>query len=348
MPRFIQLHLLTAYPPSNPNRDETGRPKSAIFGGQERLRISSQCLKRAWRTSDIFQNALEGHLGTRTRVLGRQISEQLQAKGFSPDEARKAAEPIAEQFGKLKSGETVQTEQAAHFSPEELAAINALVAEIARGKKPELNELKALVQKRHTAADIALFGRMLASRPEANTDAAVQVAHAITVHRCAVENDFFTAVDDLNRPADTGSAFMGDAYFGAGLYYLYLCIDSALLLENLGGDEALAKTTLEALVEAAATVAPSGQQNRSGSRVRASYVLAEKGDQQPRSLSVAFLKPIKGEDILSDAIDALTKTATAMNTVYGDCNDDQVELNAHQGEGCTLGDLKKFVAGVYA
>jgi len=77
MSTFIQIHLLIPYPPSNPNRDDLGRPKTVVMGGAERLRISSQCLKRAWRELEVFAEAVKGHKGTRTKALGEQVKEKL-------------------------------------------------------------------------------------------------------------------------------------------------------------------------------------------------------------------------------------------------------------------------------
>ena len=112
-----------------------------------------------------------------------------------------------------------------------------------------------------------MFGRMLASSPAFNVEAAVQVAHAITIHKVAVEDDYFSAVDDLNRgEEDVGAAHIGEAGFGAGVFYLYLCINRELLLENLGGDTSLTAKTLEALVHAATKVSPTGKQNSFASR----------------------------------------------------------------------------------
>ncbi len=345
---FIQLHLLISYPPSNPNRDDTGRPKTAKFGNQERLRISSQSLKRAWRTSKIFESKLKDHIGIRTRKMGSEILSQLKAKGVEEKKAIEWAGRIAKEFGKQDSGSGIEIQQVAHFSPEERATINDLVERLASGQGVDDKEFERVVQSKHTGADIALFGRMLASKPECNTEAAAQVAHAITVHRVVVENDFFTAVDDLNKSEDTGSAHMGDAFFGAGLFYLYLCINSNLLLENLKGNKELAKTTLAALIEAATTVAPSGKQNSFGSNVRASYVLAELGSQQPRSLSVAFLKPLSGDDLLVGAIEKLNETAETMDAVYGSCRDGApYVMDAVTGKGSLL-NLIDFASKVYA
>jgi CRISPR system Cascade subunit CasC len=342
MSRFLQLHLLTSYPPSNLNRDDLGRPKTAVMGGAQRLRVSSQSLKRAWRTSEVFAEAVKGHVGTRTKRLGVELFQMLRERGIAEAKAKTWAGEIAKVFGDL-DGDGLEIKQLAHVSPEERQAADALVSVLAeRGDGPTAEELD-LLRKRHTAADIALFGRMLASKPAFNVEAAAQVAHAITVHKVAVEDDYFTAVDDLNsRQEDLGAAHLGETEFAAGLFYLYICINRELLRENLGGDRVLADQALAALVEAAATVAPSGKQNSFGSRAYASYLLAEKGDRQPRSLSVAFLKPVAGQDMLTSAIEALESKRAAMDQVYGACADASYTLNAEQGEG-RLQDLTRFV-----
>ena len=178
---------------------------------------------------------------------------------------------------------------------------------------------EALLVKESTAVDIALFGRMLAAVPAFNFEAAVQVAHAVTVHKAAVEDDYFSAVDDLNRD-DKGAGHIGERGFGAGLFYQYVCVDRELLDKNLGGDTALAKRALGALLHAMTKVAPTGMQNSHGSRAYASFVLAEKGNQQPRSLVQAFLKPVKpseGGDMLELAVTALERRCTNFDKVYG-------------------------------
>lgn len=346
MNRFLQLHLLTSYGPANLNRDDSGRPKTAIMGGETRLRVSSQSLKRAWRTSDVFEDALAGHIGTRTKRAGIKIYERLVAGGVKEKDARKWAQEIADVFGKSKKAKAdttddLEIEQLAHFSPAEWQAVEALADTlIARGSGPQEDDMD-LLRKDHRAVDIALFGRMLADSPKFNTEAAAQVAHAIAVHRCMVDDDFFTAVDDLNDGSeDAGAGHMGSTEFGAAVYYLYLCIDRQLLLEHLGGDRDLAGKASRALLEAAATVAPGGKQNSFASRARASYVLAEKGDSQPRQLSVAFLRPVQGHDMLVSAIEALELTRERMDKVYGD-DLPTARLDASKGEG-SLAELKQF------
>ena len=348
MSTFIQLHLLTSYPPSNLNRDDLGRPKTAIMGGKTRLRVSSQSLKRSWRTSDLFTEALKGHIGTRTKTMGVEVYNALKAKGVAEGNAKTWAKQVAEVFGKAKKAnaakplEELEIEQLAHFSPEEKNAMFALADKLAASNTaPSPDDLK-LLQKNHSAADIAMFGRMLASSPAFNTEAAVQVAHAVTVHDVAVEDDYFTAVDDLNSGEDDlGAAHIGETEFGAGVFYLYLCINRDLLEENLGG-KALTKQSIAALVEAAAKVAPNGKQNSFASRAYSSYILAEKGEQQPRSLSVAFLKPVRGEDVLGKAITEIETKRMNMEKVYGKCAEATKIMNAETGAG-SLEEIITFV-----
>lgn len=350
MSRFVQLHLLTNYPPSNLNRDDTGRPKTALVGDATRLRISSQSQKRAWRTSEVFETSLAGHLGTRTKMMGVEAFKALRNAEVSEKKAREWAKSIAQKFGTLKSDkktendEDLQIEQLAHVSPEEREAIDTLVKTCAKRKsEPTEDELKLLCKPK-TAVDIAMFGRMLAESPAFNMEAAVQVAHAITVHKSAVEDDYFSAIDDLNAK---GAGHIGERGYGAGLFYLYVCINRELLKDNLGDDDALTAKALEALIHAITKVSPTGMQNSHASRAYASYVLAEKGDQQPRSLAQAFLKPVKpfdDEDMLDKAVKAIAKRRDNFDKVYGACADARYQFNVETGEG-SLAELVTFVQG---
>jgi CRISPR system Cascade subunit CasC len=184
---------------------------------------------------------------------------------------------------------------------------------------------------------------MLASSPAFNVEAACQVAHAISVHSVVVEDDYFTAVDDLNDgKVDSGSSHIGESGFAAALFYSYICINKSQLIDNLDGNEELANSAIKALAEAAVKVSPKGKQNSFASRAYASFVLAEKGTQQPRSLSVAFLKPVTDEDQASAAIAALELQADNFDKVYGACADERYAINAIQGEG-SFDELTKFI-----
>ncbi len=376
MNRFIQLHLLTAYPPANLNRDDMGSPKTAKMGGYDRLRVSSQCLKRTWRTSDNFAEALEGHIGTRTKAMGSKAYQQMIDKGITHKKALEWTQPIASVFGKLKqlskkekealkklpadSAERIkkelvelEIEQLAFYDTQEEQAILNLANAIAEREEEANAEELNLLRQKVTDVDIALFGRMLTKSDTGNSltkyciEAACQVAHAISVHPIVIEDDYFTAVDDLNNgQEDTGAAHIGETRFAAGLFYSYICINRELLIDNLGGDEALANKAIRALTEAAVKVAPEGKQNSFASRAYASYVLAEQGNQQPRSLSVAYLKPInnrENQDFITDSITALINQRDNFDKVYGACADSHYQINASKVEG-SLSELLDFVS----
>ncbi len=347
MSDFLQLHLLTAYGPSNLNRDDTGRPKSVVFGGAPRLRISSQSLKRAWRTSDVFRGSLDGHLARRTQRLGEDLRRHLIEGGMDEQNALAAARKIADVFGKLRS-ETGPSpafiEQLAFVSPEERAEAFALADRALAGEELAEPKPEDILRRTDAAADIAMFGRMLAGDPKFNREAAVQVAHAITTHRAIAEDDYYTAVDDLksrDEPEDAGAGFVGVQEFGAGVFYLYLCVDRGLLLENLGGDCAVGNASVAALAEAAATVAPRGKQASFASHARAFYALAEKGTAQPRSLAAAFLKPVSGADHGGASVHALEEFRDRLDQAYGPCAADRLTMDVAKGEG-TLVELIDF------
>ena len=346
MADFLQLHLLTAYGPSNLNRDDTGRPKSVLFGGAPRLRVSSQSLKRAWRRSRVFAEKLNGHLADRTQRLGKEILDRLLAGGMDNDTAMDLARSIAGVFGKIKGEQDKNPtfiEQLAFVSPEERARALALADQALAGEAIETLRADVLC-KADSAADIAMFGRMLAGSAAFNREAAVQVAHAVTTHRAIAEDDYYTAVDDLNSRTeqdDAGAGFVNVQEFGAGVFYLYVCVDRGLLLDNLGGVQAVRDASIAALVEAAATVAPGGKQASFASRARALYVLGEKGASQPRSLVAAFLKPVSGADQIADSIKVIEAFRDRLDDAYGACADERYTMNCQTGTG-TLRELIAF------
>ncbi|MFN7049781.1 type I-E CRISPR-associated protein Cas7/Cse4/CasC, partial [Proteus mirabilis] len=147
MSQFIQLHILTSYAPSNLNRDDLGRPKTAIMGGFERLRISSQSLKRHWRTSELFNIALSGNIGIRTKKFGLQLYDALIEGGVSEKNAKKWVGLIIEQYGKIKK-DSIETEQLVHISHLEKSLafdlINLLIKEQREPTKQELESLKTI------------------------------------------------------------------------------------------------------------------------------------------------------------------------------------------------------------
>lgn len=174
------------------------------------------------------------------------------------------------------------------------------------------------------------------------------VAHAISVHKVAIEDDYFTAVDDLNTGAeDSGAGHVGTMEFASALLYHYVCIDREKLKDNLGGDSELANRTLGALLKACLTVAPAGKQASFASVARASYALVERGDSQPRSLAVAFLEAVrptvKEQNLLDTSIKRLLLTRDNFEKVYEEKTESQ-QLNVSEGAG-SISELVRFVSG---
>lgn len=369
MTTFLQIHALIAYPPANPNRDDAGRPKSAMFGGVPRLRISSQSLKRAWRTSAIFQSRFADRMGERTAILGEAIERHLLVKGVEPKVALETTRRVAGLFGKLKAekvekaekaekgekGEKAEKkekkddprhiEQLAFISPAERAAALAAAERLAADPKATLDVEELLRRADASAIDIAMFGRMFADAPKFNREAAAQVAHAITTHKVITEDDYYTAVDDLKdraRGDDLGAGFIGERGFGAGLFYDYLCIDANLLRENLEGEADLAAEGVAALIEAVCKEGPKGMIASFANHARAVHCLVEAGEAQPRSLSFAFMKPVQGEDIGLESVRRLDRFRTGLAKVYGDQPDGRAfDLTGGEAKG-SLAELQDF------
>lgn len=353
MTTFLQLHALTAYAPSNLNRDDSGRPKTADFGGKLRLRISSQSLKRAWRTSPVFSEDMAGHLGERTARIGEEVRDHLIARKVPVEKAEEIARSIAEHFGKLidpkkEEGDPTHTKQLAFVSPEEKARAFELAEQASKSDKEFKLSAGDLLVRTDSAVDIAMFGRMLADNPTYNRDAAVQVAHAITTHAVVVEDDYYVAVDDLKRGDidDAGTQFIGVQEFGAGLFYLYLCIDCDQLVANLNGNSKLAGRAVAALVRTMAQTAPRGKQASFASRARSSYVLVERGTQQPRTLAAAFLKAVdagreEGGDLVAASVKRLRGFRDNLDKVYGRNYDDATEFEVRPD--AATGSLEEIV-----
>lgn len=341
MTTFVQFHLLTPYPPSNPNRDDQGRPKQAMIGGHPRLRLSSQSVKRAIRETSYFTENLAGHRGTRTKRIGEELFRCLVANGAEADKAQAAATEVAKLFSTLetaKDGAVPLATTLAFVSPDEWKLAENLARGFLAGEKPPAEkELKKLVlRKADGAVDIAMFGRMLADDPDFNRDAAVQISHPFTTHRAQVEDDWYAAVDDLKTKAeDAGAGHLGETGFGSGVYYLYANVDVDLLKKNLDGDGALAKKGIASLAWALATATPRGKQNSFAHRPRAHYVRVERGGQQPRDLSGAFFKPVSltATDVLAASTTALEEMAAKLDKAYGPGCDAVSVLNVPKGEG---------------
>lgn len=246
---FIEIHLLQNFAPSNLNRDDTNNPKDCEFGGVRRARISSQCFKRAIRMDESFARTTGVSVSQRTVRIVDELKASLQKKGKNVEEAQKLAEEFAKNYSSKKGAlDEGKTNVLLFLSTQEIGEIVNHLIEIG-DKSDEIKkfaeDFAKTTKKRPAAPDIALFGRMLADRPETNVDAACQVAHAISTHAVNMDIDFFTAVDDLLPEGETGAGMMGVTGFNSACFYRYACINYDLLKTNLNGDTGLANRTVE-------------------------------------------------------------------------------------------------------
>lgn len=311
---FIELHMLQNFAPSNLNRDDTNNPKDCEFGGYRRARISSQSLKRAIRYEPVFAETTKAQAGERSKWMTRPIKQGLIKAG--KDEATATAVAIAFVNNYAAKSDKSNSEKSSvliYFSPTEIQAIvdgllanwDEAVAAAAKGNSlPDL--VKALQKEtidRTSAPDIALFGRMLAEKPELNIDAACQVAHAISTHRVTMEMDFYTAVDDLLARGEilteageeeVGAGMMGFTNFNSACFYRYTRIDWRQLIDNLGGDTALAQRAVEGFLRAALDAIPTGKQNSFAAQNPTSLAVAVvREDGKSWNLANAFEKPVR-------------------------------------------------------
>lgn len=327
----IAIHVLTAYPPSNPNRDENGSPKSAIVGGVTRQRISSQCVKRTWRLSDIMQD-LEAQYSTRTRGVGVEAQKAMLGAGMTEKLALTNATAIAGVFGKVDKKKEPQNSEVVVLGAEEVKAVEELVTIlIAESRKPTEQELGALPRTTNSL-DVAMFGRMRAAAPNLNTDASIYVSHPLTTNKASIDADFWTAVDDLkelDEKADGGAGGMGETEFGSGSFYTYVQVNLTGLSQNLGGETELAKKAVVALIRAIATTSPTGHKATFGNEVRASFLRVEVGQPSGNLFCKAFEKPVA---TTPEAINILREVIAKETSVYG-LNHVAFELSTVDGEG---------------
>lgn len=329
---LIELHLLTSHAPANLNRDDFGRPKTALFGGTERARVSSQSQKRAIRRSDYLESRLADHISTRSLHIPLDLYRSLRdtyqqggntdalerlgpvceaaaealGKGVTPSDKVAAAYGLNEEEKDLK----LKTKQIVFLTPKEIEKLReAIVSVVESDDKLTKAALKALPKGLAEAAeldekptdgvDLALFGRM--TTDEANAfaavDAAMQVAHPIATHTTVTETDYFTAIDDVVKESgERGSGHIDEFDFNSALFYKYFSCNLDLLTENMG-DRAVAVDALATVLDAACRVTPSGKQNSFASHSQADVALLVVREQNvPCSLANAFEQPVKESD----------------------------------------------------
>ena len=353
---LIEIHMLQNHAPSNLNRDDTGSPKEAVFGGFKRARISSQCLKRSIRRSDVFRDQLSGSLGTRTRSLPTMVKAGLIAAGIDEKMATIGAQK-ASGFGtekgteqKANEGGYYRTAQTMFLSDSDVEAVTKVILDAARESDGNVKNFEKVTAKalqklaedaggRPLSVDIALFGRMVTSESFVNVEASSQFAHAISTHKIAHEFDYFTAVDDLERQTDDdaggGADMIGDVEFNSACFYKYFNIHVDGLLDNLTGrafkqsvteeDEQnarnMASKAVRSLIEASCRVTPSGKQNTFAAHQPPSLIWVEVRERNlPISYANAFCMPVnpKSREGLEQAsAEAFKAECETLTRMYG-------------------------------
>ena len=372
----LELHVLQSFPASSLNRDDTGNDKSVVFGGYDRTRISSQCLKKAMR--DYFRENSDFTSGLRTKVLLIKLDEILKERGKDSNDNIKIGlfniikdcyeKKKDEDKKKKKKKEKEKEKEKEERNDEQKEEIELVKEEVKEEVKKEVkeeeieenkevvedekfetdalifvgeNEIELILKKvldnwdvckeddgvkkksiwtsiskelkkewpnfKTNSLDIALFGRMLASKPELNIEAASQVAHAFSTHETNMEFDFFTAADDVN--SGKGAAMMGVSSFGTAVFYKHYNLNLRHLSNNFCGDKAILTKAVKSFIDAVVYSVPSGKQNSFAANTRPSLLCAVLRNTPALNLANAFLKPVtKGHNssLLDESKEAIS------------------------------------------
>ncbi|MBK4144920.1 type I-E CRISPR-associated protein Cas7/Cse4/CasC [Corynebacterium macginleyi] len=336
----IDIHALQTLPPSLINRDDTGAPKSAVYGGVPRQRVSSQAWKRAIRK--YFESEIDAEsVGDRSKRLPEKIARKVQQHaGWDAERAQKEVAELfkaagiktevdAKRIKALKdSEETTEEELAAaqypqtkyllFLSPHQIErAAEAIVS--ADGEKIKKKDALEILDTQHSV-DVALFGRMVADDAAYNVDAAVQVAHALGIHASAPEFDYFTAVDDLAEEGEeTGAGMIGTVQMMSSTLYRYATVNLDGLTQNLDSAEN-AKQAAVNFVDAFIKSMPTGKINTFANHTMPELIYVAVRDTRPVSLVTAFEEPVEpttGQSLRVAGADALAKEEAEFEENYG-------------------------------
>ena len=286
---YVDFHVLQTLPPSNVNRDDMGSPKTAVYGGVTRARVSSQAWKRAMRVYFRQESLFAAEqLGERTKRIAEMVADKIRALDPHAEAEKLASEALTRAGLKIKSAEK-GTDALFFMSGGQAAALAALAA---AGEK-DAKQYKAAL-KSAPSVDIALFGRMVADDPSLNYDAAAQVAHSISTHAVQNEYDYFTAVDDRSPEDNAGAGHLGTVEFNSSTLYRYAAVNAAELRGTLGAEAA---HTVRGFAEAFLRSMPTGKQNTFANRTLPSMVYVVIRRDQPVNLVGAFENPVRaGEE----------------------------------------------------
>ncbi|MFJ5779765.1 type I-E CRISPR-associated protein Cas7/Cse4/CasC [Streptomyces sp. NPDC093094] len=380
---FLDVHALQTVPPSNINRDDTGAPKTAVYGGVPRARVSSQAWKRAIRTYFRDEHLLDpAELGVRTKKIVELLASRITAldPSLGEEEALRRADETIRATGlktevpkrkadQAKDGTPAPAPEAKYLvflSARQLDALAALAGEGAADitgffkDKKNKERARGAADTRHSV-DIALFGRMVADIADINVDAAVQVAHALSVHRADTESDYYTAVDDENRDEETGAGMIGTVDFNSATLYRYAALGIHQLADNLGqglrDDEPRTqpvRRAVEAFVHSFVASLPTGKINTFGHHTLPDAVLVTLRSTRPVSYVAAFEDPVRADEggHLRAACDRLTAYVPDLERAYGSQGDPSwiLRVGPHTHELAALGtetdNLTALVAAV--
>ena len=344
MSLFLEFHLIQNFAPSNLNRDDTGAPKDALFGGHRRARVSSQCFKRAVRLTVASQELLPAaYRGVRTKKLKDLLVARLASR--DPMEAAAKVEAVLAGSG-IKLKDDGKTEYLLFLGDGEVSALAALIDEqwheiAANTEKKSKKDAKASASQEISkkvkalmnggkAVDVALFGRMLADMPSVNEDAACQVAHAISTHRVEREFDYFTAVDDEGDDDETGAGMIGQIEFNSATFYRYAVLDLGKLLQNLQKDRELTLSAVNAFTLALAQAVPSGKQNSFAAHNPPEFIGVCLRHRSPMNLANAFERPVaprRDDALTAQSVRELAGYEARLAAVYGSDQDRWLTLD---------------------
>lgn len=348
MSLFVDFHALQSVPVANLNRDDLGSPKIVKYGNASRLRVSSQSWKR------VIRQGVEAELGekaARTRLVPIKVAEALSDEGWPKELAVFAGAQVAVSA----TAKALKVEAAGHtsvllFLPEsgiaELAALcreHRDELEAGLGKKNpgallpsgEVGE----ILKRRTAS-ISLLGRMLAELPGANVDGAAQVAHAFTTHAAEPQRDYFTAVDDWLPAEATGSGHLNTAEFGAGVFYRFASVNVTDLIDNLEGDDKIARSVLSSFAEQFIMSLPQAKKNSTAPHTVPDLAYLAVRRRRPLSLAAAFETPVTADEAGGFSVPSRQALAAYARDVHRLTGDRHCPFHGHAAVGkATFDDL---------
>lgn len=287
---YIDINVLQTVPSSNINRDDTGTPKTAMYGGVVRSRVSSQSWKRAIR--EAFKSNDEEWLDSyRTLKVPNLLFENIKtnSQNLSDDDIWEKVDDIFK-AAKIKLDKDKQTKALLLVSQ---AEINKLTEYALSDDEMDAKNIKKIL-KENDSLDLALFGRMVADNPELNVEATSQVAHAISTHEIVPEFDFYTALDDEQTADNAGSAMLGTIEYNSSTLYRYANINFNELKENIGAD--LAVKGIREFIKDFILTMPTGKQNTFANKTLPQYIMVTIRDDTPVNLVSAFETPVKARD----------------------------------------------------